>query len=148
MQDPNAAFELDQFFPYQVRVFYKAVSSKVSEVYKTAYGLSVQEWRIMAVLGPTNGLTATDIVVRSSMDKVTVSRAIARLKDRKFLSQKPDPKDGRRFVLKLSGKGRDVFEELVPQVLKVEQDLLQGLTETEKETLAALMLRVQNSAEG
>ena len=75
-QDRSDKFDLHRFFPYLVRIYYRAVSEAVSSVYTEQFGLSVSEWRTMAVLGPYNSLSATQIVAQSSMDKVVVSRAI------------------------------------------------------------------------
>jgi len=143
----DTSFNLEEFFPYKVRIFYRAVSESVARVYKEAYGLSVQEWRIMAVLGPTDGLTATDIVKRSSMDKVVISRAIQRMRDRDLISQSAHPTDGRQFVLNLSEEGRRIFSELTPKVRRAAEAMLADLTEEEQEILVTLMEKVRLSAE-
>lgn len=140
-------FFLEDFFPYQVRIFYRAVSERVAGIYKERYGLSVQEWRIMAVLGPASELSASEIVQRSSMDKVTISRAISKLTDRGYIIQKSDPMDGRRVTLRLSDRGQATFDELVPQVLNVERLLLADLSPEERVQLSDLMQKVRLAAE-
>lgn len=140
-------FDLEKFFPYKVRIFYRAVSERVADIYKERYGLSVQEWRIMAVLGPTKGLSASEMVQRSSMDKVTISRAISKLTDRGYINQEANPRDGRRVTLQLSEEGRTLFDELVPQVLDVEQLLLADLSPDERTQLSELMRKVRLAAE-
>ena len=47
----ESVFTLEAFFPYQVRMFYLQVSQAVRAIYASRYGLSVSEWRTMAVLG-------------------------------------------------------------------------------------------------
>ena len=141
------SFDLRDFFPYLVRVYYRAVSDAVTNVYATRFGLSVSEWRTMAVLGPANALSASEIVEQSSMDKVTVSRAIKGLQAHKFLKRDVDNTDKRRAVLKLTQAGIDAFGELVPLVKQVEKDCLQGLTPEEQETLISLMHRVRQNAD-
>ena len=89
----SSAFELQSFFPYLVRIYYRAVSASVSDVYTSLYGLSVHEWRTMAVLGPHNALSASEIVEQSSIGKVDVSRAIAKLRDRGLLKRDIDGDD-------------------------------------------------------
>ncbi len=69
-------FDLLTFFPYSVRVFYRAVSETIKDVYHSRYGLSQDEWRTMTVLHTFEPLSATGIVTRSSLGKVKVSRAI------------------------------------------------------------------------
>jgi DNA-binding MarR family transcriptional regulator len=140
-------FDLGFFFPYLVRVYYRAVSEAVANVYSSKFGLSVSEWRTMAVLGPIKALSAGEIVAQSSMDKVAVSRAIKGLQAHGFLKRDIDEIDKRRAVLKLTQSGRKAFGELVPLVKQVERDCLNGLTSTEREILISLMQRVQHNAE-
>lgn len=140
-------FDLRSFFPYLVRIYYRAVSSSVTQIYSSLYGLSVSEWRTMAVLGPYRALSASEIVEQSSMDKVNVSRAIAGLRKAGLLKRDIDGDDRRRSVLRLTDRGREVFHTLVPKVLELEEQLLSGLSPEERETLIALMERVRRNAE-
>ena len=140
-------FELTAFFPYLVRIFYRSVITSVSRVYSTRYGLSVSEWRTMAVLGAQGALSAGEIVERSSMDKVNVSRAIKALRERDFLRRDIDGDDRRRAVVRLTERGREVFHDLVPLVTEVEDGLLAGLTRDERATLFGLMEKVRHNAE-
>jgi len=140
-------FDLRSFFPYLVRIYYRAVSSSVTQIYSSLYGLSVSEWRTMAVLGPYRALSATEIVEQSSMDKVNVSRAIAGLRKAGLLKRDIDGDDRRRSVLRLTKRGGEVFHTLVPKVLELEDQLLAGLSPEERETLIALMERVRRNAE-
>jgi len=141
-------FDLRSFFPYLVRIYYRAVSEAVSSVYTKSYGLSVSEWRTMAVLGPHNSLSASEIVAQSSMDKVVVSRAIKGLQAQGFLKRDIDGDDRRRAVLRLTEQGRELFAKLVPMVKKAEENCLQHLSPQERTTLITLMQRVRFSAEG
>ena len=147
-QDRSDEFDLHSFFPYLVRIYYRAVNEAISSVYTEKFGLSVSEWRTMAVLGPHNSLSATQIVAQSSMDKVVVSRAIKGLQTHGFLKRDIDGDDRRRAVLRLTGQGQDLFTKLVPMVKRAEESCLQHLTTQERNTLIALMQRVRISAEG
>lgn len=142
-----AAFDLANFFPYLVRVYYQAVSNSVANIYGPRFGLTVSEWRTMVVLGPQQALSAGEIVEHSSMDKVAVSRAIKRLRDAGLLKRDIDGDDRRRAVLRLTAKGREVFDSLIPLVLQLESDLLDGLSAEERATLLRLMDNVRRNAE-
>ncbi len=141
-----AHFELIEFFPYLVRVYYRSVSEAVSRIYSERYGLTTSEWRTMAVLGPITTLSASEIVERSSMDKVNVSRAIKGLQQAGFLRRDIDGQDKRRAVLRLTEKGSEAFAVLSPLVKQVEEDLLVGLSKQERTTLLSLMERVRSNA--
>jgi len=148
---PNASkpadFDLQSFFPYLVRVYYRAVSKSVARIYESRYGLTVSEWRTMAVLG-TNTLSAGEIVERSSMDKVNVSRAIQRLRARGFLRRDIDGDDRRRAMVRLTDMGTTAFADLIPEVNALVDDILMGFTSEERLLLIGLMDRVKKNAEG
>ena len=109
-------------------MFYSDVTRALSTVYQRDYGMMPAEWRTMAILGSTRplALQATEIVARSSMDKVVVSRAVKRMEERGFLVRESNAADGRSFLLKLSDEGRAVYEDLGPKLKAVEQRMLDG----------------------
>lgn len=145
----SVAFELETFFPYRVRVFYSDVTRALSAVYQRDYGMMPAEWRTMAILGSTSsGLQATEIVSRSSMDKVVVSRAVKRMEERGFLVRESNAADGRSFLLKLSDKGRAVYEDLGPKLKAVEQRMLDGLSDSEIEGFLQVTRRIRENLAG
>ena len=143
----NRTFDLDSFFPYQVRAYHVAVSQSLSSVYTELLGISVNEWRTMAILGSEHHLSASEIVQRASVDKVAVSRAIKGLLKAGYLRRDIDGRDKRRAVLSLTRQGRQAFEKVIPLVRQRENALLQGFSPPEKQTLLKLMQRVQSNAE-
>ncbi|MDD7909864.1 MULTISPECIES: MarR family winged helix-turn-helix transcriptional regulator [Pseudovibrio] len=140
-------FDLRDFFPYRVRVFAAAVSAAVTRVYTERHGLAVSEWRTMAILGSNRALSATEIVEKSSMDKVNVSRAVQSLRKKGLLKRDIDGDDRRRSVLRLTEEGNRIFQDLVPLVREVEQELIADLTEEELTLLEGLMDRVRKRAD-
>jgi len=149
VDEAKAAFELETFFPYQVRVFYSDVTRALSAVYQRDYGMMPAEWRTMAILGSSSsGLQATEIVSRSSMDKVVVSRAVKRMEERGFLVRESNAADGRSFLLKLSGEGRAVYEDLGPKLKAVEQRMLDGLSSQEIEGFLEVTRRIRDNLAG
>jgi DNA-binding MarR family transcriptional regulator len=73
---PNQ-LDLDRFVPYKLSVLSNRVSDAIARHYSERFGLSIPEWRVMAVLGQKPGLSARDVAARTAMDKVQVSRAVA-----------------------------------------------------------------------
>src|SRR4051812_19334998 len=70
---------LEAFLPYRLSVLSNTVSSRIAKSYAARFSLTVPEWRVMAVLGRFPGLMAGEVTERTAMDKVQVSRAVARL---------------------------------------------------------------------
>ena len=140
---PN--FDLQSFFPYLVRVFYSDVTTALAEIYTHDHGLTPSEWRTMAILAESGKIPATVIVERSSMDKVSVSRAVKRMHERGLLEKFCNLEDGRSTLLALSAKGRAVYGDIVPKVLQAESRMLKGVGDREFRTFLQVMSKVRDN---
>jgi len=96
----------------------------------------------MAALGRFAPLTASDVGQRIVMDKVAVSRAVARLLKRGLVERTADRADRRRAPLKLSARGRGVHARIVPLALEYEARLYTALNEQERRQFDALSDRL------
>ena len=50
--------ELERFLPYRLSVLSNTVSQAIADIYERRFELSITEWRVMAVLGRFEGLSA------------------------------------------------------------------------------------------
>ncbi len=131
--------ELEHFLPYRLSVLSNRISQTIADLYAERFGIGVTEWRVIAVLGRFPGLSAGTVAERTAMDKVAVSRALARLAERGLVERETHDDDRRRSVLRLSASGRRVHAEIAPIALEIERKLLAGFDESERARLAALM---------
>lgn len=142
-----AHFDLEHFLPYRLSVVSNTVSQGIAHIYQQDHDLTVIEWRIIAVLGRYPSLTASEIVERTVMDKVSVSRAVNRLLERGLLKRTTHGSDRRYRNLELTDRlGKKTFESIVPRARNYEQALLSGLNASEIQTLVDLLDRLQQSA--
>lgn len=140
-------FDLHKFFPYMVRIFYRSVSDSIAHIYTSKFNLSVSEWRVVVTLGTNNVFSASEIVERSSVTKVNVSRATKSLHKRGLLKRDINGSDKRRAALRLTDEGKKIHAALVPLVTALEEELLHGLSDQEIKTLHTLMQKVRGNAE-
>lgn len=108
----EARLVLEAFLPYRLVRAAELVSRRFAEAYRQAHGISRQEWRSFAILGETGRTTATEIARRSTMHKTKVSRAVAALQARGWLTREVDPADRRVEHLALTPAGAAVYGEL------------------------------------
>ena len=133
---------LEDFLPYRLAILSHTVSTTIAHVYDKRFGLSIPEWRVIAVLGRYPGLSAVEVAERTLMDKVAVSRAVTKLIKNGRIDRQFADADRRRSILNLSEEGKRVHNEVAPLALKFERDLLAGLDEDEREKLDTMMDRL------
>ena len=137
---------LRSFYPYKLAVLSNTVSGKISETY-AHYGISIPQWRVMAVLAEHPEFTATDIAEYTAMDKATISRAIRTLSEAGHIKRKASQKDGRSSHLQMTKQGKKLYAEIVPKVRKQETSLLSSLNEKEAKTLDKIMKKLHQRCE-
>jgi DNA-binding MarR family transcriptional regulator len=137
---------LEDFLPYRLSVLMLRISNAIARSYERRFRLTVPEWRVMAVLGRFGPLSAMGVAEKTQMDKVRVSRAVARLVASGRVSRRVDPADRRRSVLALTAEGRAVHREIVPHARRVEARLLAGLAPAERVRLDRLVAKLEARA--
>lgn len=138
--------DLDDFFPYRLSVVQQEVSRSIAQIYIEKYRLVRNDWRVMAALGCDQPLSANGVAERTNMDKVQVSRAIARLRRRRLVAQAQDADDRRRSSLRLTAAGQRIYQEIVPLARAREAELLAALTPADLQRLDRLLERLRRRA--
>ncbi|MDR7135283.1 DNA-binding MarR family transcriptional regulator [Lysobacter niastensis] len=138
----HAELDLEHFLPYRLSVLSNRLSSMIARIYTERFALSITEWRVMAVLGRYPDLSANEVAQRTAMDKVAVSRAVARLLDAGRLMREIHGDDRRRSVLRLSEGGYKIYDEVAPMALAFERRVLDGIDENERALLFRLLDRL------
>ena len=137
---------LEDFLPYRLSILSNRVSRAIAARYAEAFDLTIPEWRVIAVLGRRPGLTAKEIAEATEMDKVAVSRAVARLVAARRVAGRADRADARRQLLSLTPHGESVHARIAPIALASEQRLLAALDARERAQLEMLIDRLLSAA--
>jgi DNA-binding MarR family transcriptional regulator len=140
-------FELENFLPYRLSLLSNTISQGISITYRKEFGLSVMEWRVIAILGRFPGLTASEVMERGAMDKVAVSRAVKKLQEKRLVERSEHSADRRRLPLSLSPrKGWALYRKVVPQAMAYEKALKGVLDQEELAALNQIMGKLQRAA--
>ncbi|WP_309604902.1 MarR family winged helix-turn-helix transcriptional regulator [Phenylobacterium sp.] len=142
----DGAFRLDAYLPYRLSVASNAVSGLIARAYQDRFGLTVPQWRLICVLAEDGGLTQGQLVTRTMMDKVTVSRSAQGLLKRHLVGRSDHQADGRSHVLALTADGAGLHAEIAPLALAYESALIAGLAPDDVTLLKRLLARLQSAA--
>lgn len=126
---------LEEFLPYRLSVLSNLISGSIARLYAARFDLTIAEWRVMAVLGHFGPQTAVEITGRTAMDKVRVSRAVARLTSMGRVMRDDDQADRRRKPIRLTEAGTTIHQAIVPMALEVEARLIAHLDVADLEAL-------------
>lgn len=116
-------FELERFLPYRLTVIAAELSTALSRRYRTEFGISVAEWRILLNLGYSGSGSVRDIERRVSLEKSKVSRSVSRLEGKGLVTKSVDPDDRRLLHLGLTEAGFDLLGRLIPIAQDYEDEL-------------------------
>ena len=144
----NERLDLQKFLPYRLSVLSNRLSAAIAESYSRRFGLSIPEWRVIAVLALEPGLSAAEVAERTAMDKVAVSRAVRRLLSTGRARRETAAGDRRRSMLELTPDGRRIYRRVTPALRRYEAELLAGLSATEQRQLDAILRRLERRAPG
>jgi DNA-binding MarR family transcriptional regulator len=144
----NARLDLFRFVPFRLNRLAAEVSAALADEYQQRYGLDIPEWRVLATLGfRRDACSAQYISDCTRTHKSTISRAVTTLLKRKVIERVENAADRREFRLQLTRKGRALYEELIPRLLHREQEILACLSKREREALATLLGKIEQSLE-
>lgn len=144
--DGPAGLSLPDYLPYRLSVASNHVSALITRAYQDRFGISIWEWRVVAVLGGTQPMTAQALVEATAMDKVTVSRAVRSLVDKAYVARKRHHSDGRSAMVRLTEAGRTMYDEIVPSALELEKTLLEGFSVEEIGQMMSVLQAVEAKA--
>lgn len=116
-------FKLDDFLPYQLAELARRVSAGFEQHYRSRYGISVAEWRVVAHLSQQAAVSVREIHERVGMDKPKVSRAASRLEENGYITKVVNPADRRLVELSLTPKGEEMIAVLAPIAAEYQNEL-------------------------
>jgi DNA-binding MarR family transcriptional regulator len=116
--------------------------------YRTAWNLSMVEWRLLIVLKDTEFLNVGELSEAADLDKAAVSRSLALLEERKLVSVEQTRTRGRAAIAKLTVEGRELSEKLLRVSLEREALLFKYFTPADKEHLNVLLRQLARALAG
>ena len=141
-----ARLDLFKFVPFRLNRLAAEVSSELSGEYQARYGLDIPEWRVLATLGfRAEACSAQYISHCTRTHKSTISRAVTALMKRQLVERVENRHDRREFALRMTRKGKALYERLIPRLLRKEREIMSCLTAKERDDFARLLGKIEGS---
>ncbi len=142
----SARLDLFKFVPFRLNRLAAEVSNALAVEYQERYGLDIPGWRVLATLGFRKEPCSAQYVAECTRThKSTISRAVTALMKRQIIERVENENDRREFRLRLTRKGRALYEELFPRLVQREQEILACLSAQERRDFALLLGKLEAS---
>jgi DNA-binding MarR family transcriptional regulator len=142
----DCRLDLFRFVPFRLNRLAAEVSAALSSEYHERYGLDIPEWRVLATLGFRNDACSAQYIAHCTRThKSTISRAVTALMTRQLVERVENEDDRREFRLRLTRKGKALYEELIPRLLRREQEILSCLSVQERKNFALMLGKIERS---
>lgn len=106
--------EIRKLLSYRVHTVANLLSRGAELRYRREFGVSLWEWRTLALLGgAAEPLSPGELARAAGIDKGQMSRVVSGLARRRLVSRAADPGDGRGVRLALTASGRKLYLGLI-----------------------------------
>jgi DNA-binding MarR family transcriptional regulator len=136
------AIDLDNYIPALLTHLALKLSGGAAAIYRRQFGLSITDWRIMALLAGEPWMTAGRVSALYGYDKAAVSRGLGSMLAKGLIETRFQGNNRRRQHLALTPDGLKMHDEIVKIALAREAQLVAGLTDDERRALVALLTRM------
>ena len=141
-----ATLDLFRFAPFRLNRLAAEVSDALSSEYRERYGLDIPEWRVLATLGFRNGACSAQYISHCTRThKSTISRAVTALMKRQLVERVENQDDRREFQLRMTRQGKALYQQLIPRLLRREQEILSCLSARQRKDFAKLLGAIEKS---
>ncbi|MEL6233131.1 MAG: MarR family transcriptional regulator [Pseudomonadota bacterium] len=151
-QDATDAYVAEGANPVETFLTYRLVrtscrlNAQASRILRDHAGLSLTQWRVMALIGPEGTRTLSDIARQGLVDKGQLSRCVKGMAATGLIRTAPDPGDQRQSFLSLTPKGRRIFERMLPIMQRRQAHLMDSLSADQRAVIFPALDRLLDAA--
>lgn len=111
--------------------------------YKREFGVTLWEWRTIALVGGQPGMSLKELAKKAGLDKSQVSRVVTGLTERRLLLRSTDENDARGIRLSLTNAGQRLYGGLIEAAAERNDAFLGVLSPQERTVLENAMLKLE-----
>jgi len=139
--------EIRDLLSYQVHMVANLLSRGAELRYRREFGVSLWEWRTIALLGASEEALSLGHLARAAgIDKSQMSRVVSGLAKRRVVLREAHPGDGRGVHLTLTRTGRKLYDGLIRAAAQRDSALRNCLSASEKDVLERVLAKLAGQA--
>lgn len=137
-------FELDGFIPYLLTRITGRLGKSLASALRPLR-MTNKQWRVLAVLSAEDCRTISELCAYTAVDHSTLSRVVDRLVDEGQAERVPSPDDARSTLIKLTSRGRETFDALLPIAIAQADWAVRGIDQADLDHLTATLRKMLNN---
>jgi DNA-binding MarR family transcriptional regulator len=138
---------IKELLSYRLHQVANLLSRGAEMRYRREFGVSLWEWRTVALLGgAAEAQSLNDLARAAGMDKSQMSRVVAGLTKKKIVVREADANDGRGIRLSLTSSGKFLYQKLIRAAAERNDAFVGCLTAKERQMLEAIMTKLAQEA--
>jgi DNA-binding MarR family transcriptional regulator len=138
--------EIRDLLSYRVHMVANLLSRGAELRYRREFGVSLWEWRSVALLGAAEPQSLGDLARAAGIDKSQMSRVVSGLAKRKLVMRDANDADGRGVHLRLSKSGRKLYEGLIRAAAERDAAIRNCLSANEKTVFERALAKLAGQA--
>lgn len=137
---------LEEFLPYLLNRITNRMNTDLRAQIR-AIGLSVPQWRVLAVLHSGHGNRIGDLSKHTVIEQSTLSRVIDQMERDGLVMRRPLENDNRVIEVHLTDRGRQTYAEVLPIALAHYRRAIGGMSRQQRAALTQLLRTVMGNVE-
>ena len=138
--------EIQDLISYRVHKVANLLSRSAELRYRREFGVSLWEWRTVALLGAAEPQSLVHLARAAGIDKGQMSRVVSGLARRKLVMRDANDADGRGVHLRLSRSGRKLYAGLIDAAAERDQAFRNCLSAREKDVFERILAKLAGRA--
>ena len=139
--------EIRDLLSYQVHMVANLLSRGAELRYRREFGVSLWEWRTVALLGASDEALSLGHLARAAgIDKSQMSRVVSGLAKRRLVLREAHPGDGRGVHLTLTRSGRKLYDGLIRAAAQRDNAFRNCLSTKEKDVFERVLAKLAGQA--
>ncbi len=106
-----------------------------------------RQYAVLAAVAEHEGLTQTDLVRATGIDRSTLADMIARMISKAYLARERSTTDGRANTVRLTDTGRAILDEAAPRVAAADARILAYLAANKRESFLGVLRDLAKAGE-
>lgn len=147
LDTPSTHRELTQFLSYRVVRLHHALNAQAISVLDRVTGISLPQWRIIAMVGSGAATSSRDIARKSIIDPALISRTVKGLEAEGLLETARQDSDRRVIGLSLTPQGQKVYDRTLPHMQARQDSLISALDSAEQDAIFRIFDKLEMAAD-